>query len=68
MIYRVSIDDDTEGNLGFSYFGSKDDAELRVRLAEKDGRKATIEKRRTPKDRFEWLWLLNQWASHANNG
>ena len=70
MIYRVILFDSVEGSEGFEYCSSLGEAKkiMSNYKNSKETHKPTFDKRETPKNKREIVLLLNEWASHYDNG
>lgn len=72
MIYRVSFDDDADGNHGYDYVSSLQQAQKLLKDWQKDAPEmrthASIDKHLTPRSQSGIIRLLQQWGSHADNG
>lgn len=71
-IFRVSLTDESGMSTGFEYYTNKKDAETALRKNASDESMAltkdSIEVREIPIGKYEFLKLLNDWASHPDNG
>jgi len=72
MIYRVHYYDTYEGSDGYEFFSNKREAEQSLKgwMKEHDtgGMPFIFCGYHTPKTKEEVIEMLNQWASHADNG
>ena len=71
-IFRVSLTDESGMSMGFEYYTNKKDAETALKKNASDYHMAltedSIEMKEIPIGKYEFLRLLNQWASHPDNG
>lgn len=65
-VYRVHLYDGCEGSAGYKYFTSAKAAAACVREHETEDKEIRCEQ--VPLTKAGVLWILNSWASHADNG
>lgn len=71
MLYRVHIYTDAEGSAGYAFCKSKKEVREVFRDCKSCGYDTsgyTVSSRPTPKTQRQWLELLRDWGSHADNG
>lgn len=72
MIYRVNFLDSADGSQGFAFFTTRREADQALLKWQADCPEmrgaADIEARQTPRTRRDVLALLEDWATHADNG
>ena len=76
-IYRVDFGSSDDGHVGYEYYATLREAKRVVaaikRMARDDPSicieiEPSIVNRPTPRNKREWVALLNDWGSHNNNG
>jgi|TARA_A100001391_G_C4963818_1_gene250728 hypothetical protein len=76
-IYRVDCGHDDDGHMGYEYYATLRAAKRVVAAIKRRGRdnpslflavEPSIESRPTPRNKREWVALLNDWGSHKENG
>ena len=76
-IYRVDCGNDDDGHTGYEYCATLREAKRVVAVVKKMARESpslfvdlepSIESRPTPRNKREWVALLNEWGSHNENG
>ena len=71
-IFRVHFKDSTGMSLGFAYHSNKKDAMQALETSnsanETETDKEDIEERELVIGKYEFLKLINEWASHPDNG
>ncbi len=72
-IFRVHLTDESGMSLGYEYYSNKKDAETAWKKSKSDNHvrfdaNITIEQKEVVIGKYEILNLLNEWASHPDNG
>lgn len=72
-IFRVHLTDQSGMSLGYEYYTNKKDAETAFKKCQSDNyirfdSSITIESKEIPIGKYEFLKVLNEWASHPDNG
>jgi len=72
MIYRLTIWVNNEEHWSYEFFGSLADAKRRYDELIDEGKDPKLidydDRKPTPKNKQQILALLNEWASHSENG
>ena len=67
-IYRVNHGIDDDGHCGYSYHTSKRKAKQALAKEDPTCLPGDVRSKPTPRNKREWVALLNEWGSHREDG